>query len=147
LASFAAGPLKGLEIARDPVPQPPAPEVLDFLARRRSASAMTLSEPGPDGGQVTAMISLAARVPDHGKLAPWRFVVLAGADKAGFAARLEAIALARGDAVLAANPKEAARWIGGDDKVGGFLTGKIMRETKGAAAGELVQAILAARRG
>jgi glutaminyl-tRNA synthetase len=51
------------------------------------------------------------------------------------------------DAVLAANPKEAARWIGGDDKVGGFLTGKIMRETKGAAAGELVQAILAARRG
>jgi nitroreductase len=86
----------------DPVPQHPAPEVLAFLGRRRSASALTLAAPGPDDAQVAAMIALAARVPDHGKLAPWRFVVLAGADKAAFAARLEAIALARGDAVLAA---------------------------------------------
>src|SRR5690606_5956720 len=40
--------------------------------------------------------------PDHGKLAPWRFIILEGADKATFAARLEAVALARADAVAAA---------------------------------------------
>jgi nitroreductase len=86
----------------DPLPQPASPEVLAFLARRRSASALTLAGPGPDEAEVRAIIGLAARVPDHGKLAPWRFVVLAGAAKAAFAARLEAIAQARDDALLAA---------------------------------------------
>jgi nitroreductase len=75
--------------------------VLRFLALRRSASALTLIEPGPDADQLADLLRLAARVPDHGKLAPWRFVVMAGADKAAFAARLEAIANARGDATLA----------------------------------------------
>lgn len=45
---------------------------------------------------------LAVRAPDHGKLNPWRFIVLDGAGKAGFAARLDALAEARGDAKLAA---------------------------------------------
>lgn len=86
----------------DPLPQPASPEVLAFLARRRSASAMTLSSPGPDATQLRAMLGLAARAPDHGKLAPWRFVVLAGEDKSAFAARLEAVAERRADATLAA---------------------------------------------
>jgi nitroreductase len=86
----------------DPLPQPASPEVLAFLARRRSASALTLTGPGPDEAQVRTIIGLAARVPDHGKLAPWRFVVLSGAAKAAFAARLETIAQARGDALLSA---------------------------------------------
>ena len=81
----------------EPVPQPPAPEVLDFLARRRSASALTLVAPGPSPEALSDLIRLASRVPDHGKLAPWRFILLEGGDKAAFAGALEALALERGD--------------------------------------------------
>ena len=80
-----------------PVAQSPAPEVLAFLARRRSASAVTLALPAPGPDEVTQLIALAARVPDHGKLAPWRFVILQGAGKLAFAQALEGLALARGD--------------------------------------------------
>ena len=85
-----------------PIALTPAPEVLDFLARRRSASALTLAEPAPSAQDLDALLHLAARVPDHGKLAPWRFVVLQGQDKAAFAADLEVLAQSRGDATAAA---------------------------------------------
>lgn len=85
-----------------PLPVEAVPEVLSFLARRRSASAMTLAAPGPSETQVAELIRLAARVPDHGKLAPWRFVVLADDAKAAFAASLEALANDRGDGPAAA---------------------------------------------
>ncbi len=74
-----------------------SPEVLRFLALRRSTSAVTLTEPAPEPNQLADLLRLAARVPDHGKLTPWRFIVLLGADKAAFAARLEAISSGRGD--------------------------------------------------
>ena len=48
------------------------------------------------------MLQLAARVPDHGKLAPWRFIILEPAAKAVFADRLEALANSRGDSRAAA---------------------------------------------
>lgn len=80
-----------------PVEQKPRPELLEFLAARRSSSAVTLSEPAPSAGEIEALISLAARVPDHGKLAPWRFIVLEGGNKAAFAARLQELAASRND--------------------------------------------------
>ncbi len=80
-----------------PVPQPPHLDVLTFLATRRSASAMSLSEPGPSSDEVSDLIRLAARVPDHGKLAPWRFVLLDGPAKIRFAHRLQQLAESRGD--------------------------------------------------
>lgn len=83
----------------DPLPQPATPEVLDFLARRRSSSALSLRAPGPNAAQLDELLALAARVPDHGKLAPWRFIVLEGAGKAAFAERLEAVAEGREDEV------------------------------------------------
>jgi nitroreductase len=73
------------------------PAVLEFLARRRSASAGTLCAPAPNAGQLHDILRLAARVPDHGKLAPWRFMIFDGADKAAFVAKLEAIAASRAD--------------------------------------------------
>jgi nitroreductase len=76
---------------------PASPALLDLLARRRSASAGTLGAPGPSQDQLRDLLRLAARVPDHGKLAPWRFVILEGADKAAFVAALEAIAAGRPD--------------------------------------------------
>ena len=85
-----------------PVNQHPCPELLSFMATRRSASAVTLAEPAPGDDDVADLIRLAARAPDHGKLAPWRFIVLRGEDKAAVAARLEALAQSRGDARAAA---------------------------------------------
>ena len=84
------------------VVQHPAPEVLRFLALRRSTSAVTLAEPGLSAFELDALLHLATRVPDHGKLAPWRFVVLEGAGKAAFAGKLEALAMSRGDQTAAA---------------------------------------------
>ena len=75
-----------------------SPHTLDFLARRRSASAMALVAPGPTRSELNELLRLAARVPDHGKLNPWRVVILEGEAKAAFVARLEAIAAARPDA-------------------------------------------------
>jgi nitroreductase len=85
-----------------PVIQEPAPEVLRFLARRRSTSAVTLAEPAPSASELDTLLRLATRVPDHGKLAPWRFVVLDGDGKQAFAGKLEALALSRGDQTAAA---------------------------------------------
>ncbi|MGI9169073.1 MAG: nitroreductase family protein [Caulobacteraceae bacterium] len=84
------------------LPVEASPPTLRFLARRRSASALGLGEPGPSKGELAHLLALAARAPDHGKLAPWRFVILGGEAKARFVARLEAIAAARPDAAKAA---------------------------------------------
>jgi nitroreductase len=85
-----------------PIPLAPAPEVLKFLATRRSTSALTLTAPAPGAGEIDALLRLAVRVPDHGKLSPWRFVVLEGEAKSRFAAKLEALALGKGDQTAAA---------------------------------------------
>lgn len=52
------------------------PEVLDFLLTRRSRPAKTLTTPVPDRATVETLLTAAARSPDHGKLEPWRFIVL-----------------------------------------------------------------------
>jgi nitroreductase len=81
----------------EPLPIERSPQTLGFLARRRSASAATLREPAPNKDELNTLLTLATRVPDHGKLAPWRFVVLSGQGKAAFVQRLEAIAATRPD--------------------------------------------------
>lgn len=49
-------------------------KLVEYLKTRRSDLAMTLVQPAPSESEIETMITLAARVPDHGKLAPWRFV-------------------------------------------------------------------------
>ena len=83
------------------LPTRPSADVLGFLAHRRSASALTLGKPGPSAKERTEILRLAARVPDHGKLSPWRFVILEGEGKAFFVNELEDIAGRRPDAVRA----------------------------------------------
>lgn len=53
-------------------------ETLDLLLTRRSVVAMNLGEPGPDAGQTELLQRAGLRVPDHGKLAPWRFLLFRG---------------------------------------------------------------------
>lgn len=52
------------------------PEVIDFLLNRRSRPAKTLGPEAPDRSVIETILTAASRTPDHGKLVPWRFIVL-----------------------------------------------------------------------
>jgi len=54
------------------------PDALDLLKTRRSVKPMDLACPGPSAAEIETLLTVAARVPDHGKLVPWRFVVFEG---------------------------------------------------------------------
>lgn len=71
------------------------PDVLEFLLTRRSRPARTLALPVPSRDQLRPILTAAARVPDHGKLEPWRFIVL----EAAALQRLAGLAAARGAAL------------------------------------------------
>ncbi|HEY3811841.1 MAG TPA: nitroreductase [Caulobacteraceae bacterium] len=88
----------------DPLAPQASAETIALLARRRSSSAQTLGAPGPGNDELKLLLRLGARVPDHGKLAPWRFIVLQQPAKAELVRRFEAIAVAREDA-----PKATAK--------------------------------------
>lgn len=66
----------------DPLPLTARPDVLDFLLTRRSRPAKTLADEGPDRAALMTILTAAARTPDHGKLEPWRFVVIEGEARA-----------------------------------------------------------------
>jgi nitroreductase len=88
-----------------PEPLPPArPEVLDFLLTRRSRPAKMLRAPGPDRATLERLLTAAARVPDHGKLEPWRFLVL---ERAALD-RLATLTTERGEA-LGEEPEKIAK--------------------------------------
>jgi nitroreductase len=58
------------------------PDALDLLKTRRSAKPNDLAGPPPTDADVETLLTVASRVPDHGKLAPWRFIVFAGDGRA-----------------------------------------------------------------
>lgn len=57
---------------------------LEFLQKRRSAKVVLLSAPGPSPAELDTILNCAARVPDHKKLVPWRFIVFEGDARAAF---------------------------------------------------------------
>lgn len=61
-----------------------------LLATRRSGKPRDMVAPGPNAAELSAILSAAMRVPDHGKLAPWRFVIVESADRESFADMLKA---------------------------------------------------------
>lgn len=63
---------------------------LNLLKTRRSSRPRDLVEPGPDAEQLRQIIEIAARTPDHGKLAPWRFIHVRKEDRDAFRTMLEA---------------------------------------------------------
>jgi nitroreductase len=67
----------------------PAPDCLDLLLSRRSGSAKTMTGPGPSPEQLRMILAAGARVPDHGKLAPWRFILFEGDGRARMGELLE----------------------------------------------------------
>lgn len=71
---------------------PANPAVRDYLLTRRSVGPAFLKEPGPDADELATMLTIATRVPDHGKLTPWRLVIFAGDDRRAAGEALAAIA-------------------------------------------------------
>ena len=65
------------------------PDALELLKTRRSVKPVELVGPGPTAAEIETLLRIASRVPDHGKLAPWRFILFEGN---GRAAAGEAIA-------------------------------------------------------
>ena len=77
----------------EPLPLPvPSQVFLDRLAARRSAPAQALVAPGPSEAELEQILTLGARTPDHGKLFPWRFVVMGPQSRAEIAERLAVLA-------------------------------------------------------
>jgi nitroreductase len=54
------------------------PDALHLLKTRKSIASAFLGEPGPTAAELAEMLTIATRVPDHGKLAPWRFITITG---------------------------------------------------------------------
>ncbi|WP_395943983.1 nitroreductase [Brevundimonas sp.] len=81
----------------DAVPLPaPSQAFLLGLATRRSAPAQALVAPGPSDDQLDQILQLGARTPDHGKLFPWRFIVLGPKSRAEIAEKLAVLAETQG---------------------------------------------------
>ena len=90
---------------------PDTDAAMDFLLRRRSVPAKTLTGPAPDRAALEPMLRAAARVPDHGKLEPWRFLVLERGGLDRLAALIETIGAERGEAPEAI-AKQRAQYAG-----------------------------------
>lgn len=84
-----------------PLPQKPSAEVLEHLFFRRSASAPLLTAPGPSEEELDLLIRIGLRVPDHGKIGPWRIVRFTPDSKARLVEQLRALAQTQ------AEPKKA----------------------------------------
>jgi len=75
------------------------PDALDLLATHRSVKPMELQGPAPNAAELERLLTLASRVPDHGKLTPWRFIVFEGDARAKAGAHIaEAFRANRPDA-------------------------------------------------
>ncbi|MDX2234329.1 MAG: nitroreductase [Hyphomonadaceae bacterium] len=78
-------------------PVRPSPDTLRLLAERRSSKPFHLAAPAPTPAQLAALLRLATRVPDHGKLAPWRFLVMEGDGAVRAGAALAGVLAARSE--------------------------------------------------
>jgi nitroreductase len=66
-------------------------QAIDLLKTRRSVKPLELAAPGPTPEQLDTILTIACRVPDHGKLAPWRFIVIEGEARHAFGETLAKI--------------------------------------------------------
>jgi len=73
---------KRIELMRD---------ALDLLKTRRSVKPMEMAGPAPSREEIETLLGIASRVPDHGKLAPWRFIVFTGAARLAAGEKIAAV--------------------------------------------------------
>jgi len=77
---------------------PKSEDALNLLLHRRSVLTRLMDAPGPSRTELKTILTAATRVPDHGKLAPWRFVVLEGDDQTKLGAVIRDALIAEGTA-------------------------------------------------
>lgn len=99
-ASEDLGPL-------EPIAAPTSAEMLALLEGRRSLPLRALAGPGPSPQELDRMLAIAARVPDHGRLVPWRFIVLEGDAREEAGARFDALYGAQNPGLA---PEKARMW-------------------------------------
>ena len=83
--------------------------MLDYLNTRRSVGIGFLKEPGPNASELEQILTIGTRVPDHGKLTPWRLVIFAGDARAVAGEKLATITKRR-------NPNADEPTLDGDRK-------------------------------
>lgn len=71
---------------------PAIAQLRDYLLTRRSVGLAFLKEPGPSAEELATILTIATRVPDHGKIAPWRLVLFEGENRRAAGEMLAAIA-------------------------------------------------------
>ena len=71
---------------------PPNQALLDYLKTRRSVGIGFLQEPGPNAAELEQILTIGTRVPDHGKLTPWRLIVWEGDARAKAGEKLAEVA-------------------------------------------------------
>lgn len=69
--------------------------IIEFMLNRSSAPIPELREPAPNDSEIETMLTIASRVPDHGRLEPWRFILYRGEARHRIGERLAALAEAR----------------------------------------------------
>ncbi|WP_075215311.1 nitroreductase family protein [Mongoliimonas terrestris] len=84
-------------------------DALTLLTTRRSIPPAFLAEPGPSADEITTLLTIASRVPDHGKLAPWRFILIRGDARTMLGERLADLLLARDPATSAQRLEDERR--------------------------------------
>lgn len=70
------------------------PELVDYFLKRRSVTLPFLAEPAPSADELGTILTIASRVPDHGKLVPWRMITYSGDQRVEVGARLGEVAKA-----------------------------------------------------
>lgn len=87
-------------------------KLVDYLRERHSTPVAQIGDPGPDEGELEAILTFASRVPDHGKLAPWRFIVYRGDVRRGLGeAFLQIMEKTSGEMTDAAREAELTRFL------------------------------------
>jgi nitroreductase len=85
--------------------------IIDFMLKRNSAPIPELHEPAPGDDEIATMIRIATRVPDHGRLAPWRFILYRGKAREEIGEKLAELAEKReGPLTEARRNQELARF-------------------------------------
>ncbi len=115
----------------------PNSAALAFLARRQSRPAKLMTGPVPDRAALLEILTVSFRVPDHGKLEPWRLVVIDRADMA----RLADLAAARG-AAMGADAEKIGKGRGQFDK--GQLAVVVISSPKPSDKVPLIEQVLSA---
>ena len=67
------------------------PDALELLKTRRSVKPVEMTGPGPTAAEIDTLLTIATRVPDHGKLTPWRYIVFEGEARLAAGDRFAAI--------------------------------------------------------